>query len=78
MQNFDAEMEEKQSQIAIKVSDLAVYSDRHGLDFLVGQIISNSIKYSAVCNPLKLEVQAVRTGEHHILEIRDNGTGVRG
>ena len=57
------------------VSDETVYSDRRGLHFLLGQIISNSIKYCREKPELCFE--SFVKDDRYILRIKDNGIGVR-
>lgn len=68
-------LEEKQFQIQYCLSDNAVYSDRRGLRFLLGQIISNSIKYCS--KEPELHFEFFQTDGYYVLSIKDNGTGVR-
>ena len=66
---------EKQFRIRSGLSDDMVYSDRRGLRFLLGQVISNSIKY---CSPEpELSISFFRQEDRCILCIQDNGIGVR-
>lgn len=68
-------LEEKHFQIHNHVPCAKVFTDRRGIQFLLGQIISNAIKYSAEAPELTLTLeqsQAVDT-----LLIRDNGIGVK-
>ncbi len=55
--------------------DLTVYSDERWLAFMLGQILSNSIKY---CDKEALELHFAGTSEKEriCLSIRDNGRGV--
>ena len=68
-------MEEKQFQIVIQVSDEEVYTDRRGFRFLLGQIVSNAVKYSG--EEPEIIFMFNRKGESRVLTVRDNGTGVR-
>ena len=66
---------EKQFRIRSGLSDDMVYSDRRGLRFLLGQVISKSIKY---CSPEpELSISFFRQEDRCILCIQDNGIGVR-
>lgn len=68
-------LEEKQFQIEYPSSGCTVYTDRRGLLFLLGQAVSNAVKYSnhdpVLCFTLK------QTDREDILHIRDQGLGVR-
>lgn len=52
-----------------------VFTDRRGLQFMLGQIISNVIKYSTD-NPM-LTISTQHTTREIILSITDNGSGVK-
>lgn len=65
-----------ESKFTIQLNDLAynVYTDTKWVDFILGQIIANSIKYKQ--DPAKISIYA-REGDHHIsLYIRDQGIGI--
>lgn len=66
---------EKKFQIDNQVPDTEVFTDRRGIQFLFGQIISNAIKYSTETPKLTLTLEQSQTVD--ILCIRDNGIGVR-
>lgn len=66
---------EKQFRIQFDLSDPPVYSDRRGLRFLLGQIVSNSIKYCG--SEPELSFSFAQQGERCLLSIRDNGIGVK-
>lgn len=74
LEDYRPLLEEKQFQIRFCLSDDTVYSDRRGLQFLLSQIISNSIKYCSGTPELCFEASA--TGSCYVLSIRDNGLGV--
>lgn len=75
LENYKPLLEEKQFQVRLCVSDDTVYSDRRGLYFLLGQIISNSIKYCGT-EP-KLVFESYQREGCYVLSITDNGIGVR-
>lgn len=54
--------------------DYSVYADEKWLDFIIGQIIANSIKYKK--EALTLWFFASENQENMILFIRDNGIGI--
>ena len=76
LEDYKPLLEEKQFQVRLGVSDDTVYSDRRGLYFLLGQIISNSIKYCGM-EP-KLVFESYQRDDCYVLSIMDNGIGVRG
>ncbi|HDX9541821.1 TPA: sensor histidine kinase, partial [Bacillus thuringiensis] len=55
--------------------DITVESDAKWLQFLIGQILSNAIKYSSGSRE-KIKVKACKEGNTVILEIADNGVGI--
>lgn len=75
LEDYGPLLEEKQFQIQLNLSSDAVYSDRRALYFLLGQMISNSIKYCGE-NP-ELCFSALQRDDAYVLSIKDNGIGVR-
>ena len=75
LEDYRPLLEEKQFQIQFCLSDHTVYSDRRGLRFLLGQVISNSIKYCS--GEPKLRLEFLQEGNCNVLKVRDNGMGVR-
>lgn len=75
LEDYAPLLEEKQFLIENRLQDETVYTDRRGFQFMIGQIISNSIKYSGA-EP-KLTASLKHTGETDILTIADNGIGVK-
>ena len=69
-------LEEKQFVVQNEIpSDETVYTDRRGLQFMLGQIISNAIKYSS--DAPKLTISMEHQPQKAVLRIRDNGVGVK-
>lgn len=75
LEDYAPLLEEKQFLIEKQLQGEIVYTDRRGLQFMLGQIISNAIKYSG--DEPKLTVFLQRTAEADNLTIADNGTGVK-
>lgn len=75
LEDYRPLLEEKQFQIQFSLSEDTVYSDRRGLSFLLGQIISNSIKYCG--EEPELCFSAFERDGCYVLSIKDNGVGVR-
>ncbi len=67
-------LEEKQFQISFHLSDDLVYTDRRGLHFLLGQIVSNSVKYCG--GEPELCFTSFEKDGRYGLSVRDNGIGV--
>lgn len=56
--------------------DKVVMTDGKWLEFMLGQLISNSIKYHADDRPLELQICAEETADSVTLHVRDNGKGI--
>jgi signal transduction histidine kinase len=75
LEEYTPLLEEKGFLIESSLQAETVYTDRRGLQFMLGQIISNSIKYSRE-NP-KLTVSLKHSATAETLMIADNGSGVK-
>ncbi len=75
LEDYKPLLEEKGFRIRSSLSENTVYSDKRGLSFLLGQIISNAIKYCGA-EP-ELCFSAFSKDGCYVLSIRDNGIGVR-
>jgi signal transduction histidine kinase len=53
-----------------------IYSDPIRLNIVIGNLLSNSIRYRSLENPLKLEVDVKRKTEGVEIIIKDNGKGI--
>ena len=73
--DYEPLLEEKHFVIKNEVKEEQVFTDRRGLQFMLGQIISNVIKYSTD-NPM-LTTSTQHTTREIILSITDNGSGVK-
>lgn len=64
-------------RISIEIGDIDkfILSDSKCLEFIINQIISNSIKYSKESN-VKIKFNSNSTKDFTILEIEDNGIGI--
>lgn len=71
-------LDEAGFQIEYSNEDYSVVSDQKGLMFILGQIISNSVKYSdkKISPLLRFEVKEDIDTEQIILSINDNGLGI--
>lgn len=74
LEDYKPLLEEKGFEICSSLKAETVFTDRRGLRFILGQIISNSIKYS-VHDPV-LAISMEHGQQEHILRISDNGIGV--
>lgn len=68
-------LEEKHIRIERQLADETVFTDRRGLCFLLGQLVSNSMKYTSDAPVLTFSLTC-STAET-VLTVRDNGPGVR-
>lgn len=68
-------LEEKGFRVEIRPTDETVFADRCGLCFLLGQVVSNSVKYALEKPVLTFSLESNDTAT--VLSIRDNGPGVR-
>lgn len=77
IQDYKPLLEEKHFQVNQELSNGTVFSDRRGLNFLLSQIISNSIKYSRLDSIPILFISYEALETYSALTIKDNGVGVR-
>lgn len=76
LEDYKPLLEEKQFWIKKQnLTEETVYTDRRGLQFMLGQIISNSIKYSTEAPELTVSMR--HTDAADILTVKDNGVGVK-
>lgn len=69
-------LDEANFMVEFHGKEVEVVSDKKGLMFILGQIISNSVKYSGQKNNSLLCFTAKENGENTILSIKDNGPGI--
>ncbi|WP_330596678.1 sensor histidine kinase [Romboutsia faecis] len=64
-------------KISINLDDINenVYTDSKWIEFIINQIISNSIKYSVKISP-KISINLIKNENNTILTIEDNGVGI--
>lgn len=77
LEDYQPLLEEKCFVIHKEHLDVTVFSDKRGLQFLLSQIISNSIKYVKKEASPKLEMQYILGEKANTLVIKDNGIGVK-
>ncbi len=75
LEDYGPLLEEKDFRIRLSLSGDMVYSDRRGLRFLLGQLISNAVKYCGR-EPELCFLSSWDEGRC-LLHVRDNGMGVR-
>ncbi len=76
LEDYKPLLEEKRFQVHLHGLEGTVYSDRRGLSFLFGQIVSNSIKYCG--KDPKLWAESFQREGRTVVSIRDNGIGAAG
>ncbi len=75
LEDYRPLLAEKKFQIQPLLTDVIVYTDRRGIRFLLGQLVSNSIKY---CKETpQLEFACAGDESQQVLSVKDNGQGVR-
>ena len=74
LEDYGPLLSEKGFQVSCHLSDETVYTDWRGLRFLLGQIVSNSIKYCG--KEPKLWFCGEQKKDAFALSVRDNGIGV--
>lgn len=67
-------LEEKRVHVEKQLADETVFTDRRGLCFLLGQVVSNSVKYALEKPVLTFSLE--NGGTATVLTVRDNGPGV--
>ncbi|MGE4353619.1 MAG: sensor histidine kinase [Oscillospiraceae bacterium] len=75
LEDYRPLLEEKNFRISNQVQDVLVYTDRRGIQFLLGQVVSNAVKYSAGSPELAIALE--QSAGTDVLRIRDNGIGVK-
>lgn len=66
---------EKNLKVVLQNLDCDIYTDRRGFEFIIGQIIANSLKYSGSNPCLSISVNAEE--DKTVLILKDNGQGVK-
>ncbi len=68
-----------QNKMAINIHDLdiTVYTDSKWTQFILNQIIQNSVKYKKQDNNSEIEIYSKQGKEKVILYIKDNGIGIK-
>ncbi|MDY5912868.1 MAG: HAMP domain-containing sensor histidine kinase [Inconstantimicrobium porci] len=71
-------LKEQNISITLNIDNLHVVSDKKSIEFIIRQIISNSIKYKNTdASNAYISLSAEETDKAIILTIRDNGIGVK-
>lgn len=75
LEDYKPLLEEKEFLIDQEVDGASVYCDRRGLRFILGQVVSNAIKYCS--DEPFLRFSFIAGNKSSVLSITDNGMGVR-
>ncbi len=67
---------ENNIELIVTVSDEKVLTDEKWLEFILNQIINNSIKYKRNIKTPKIEIKVIETSQKVELTITDNGIGI--
>lgn len=67
---------ERNIDIISDVNNIKVLTDYKWLEFMINQVISNSMKYMRDIDDKKIEIKAYKQNKHIVLEILDNGMGI--
>ena len=67
---------ERNIDIISDVHNIKVLTDYKWLEFMINQVISNSMKYMRDIDDKKIEIKAYKQNKHIVLEILDNGMGI--
>lgn len=67
---------EHKTAVELNVPETTVYTDAKWVQFILGQLVLNALKYQAEQRPLKLTFFAEKKPQQIDLHIRDNGCGI--
>lgn len=70
------ELQQRNISLKAKNLDITVMTDSKWLEYIIGQIIGNSMKYFSPGREPEIDVYAVENEDNVILHIRDNGIGI--
>lgn len=70
------ELQENEFEMEVRDLDLEVMTDSKWMEFVIGQLISNSIKYRAERRERKLSVFGVQKGNVISFHFKDSGIGI--
>lgn len=76
LEDYKPLLEEKGFRIRSLTGENIVFTDRRGILFLLGQAVSNAVKYCSDNPELVITMEVQESGD--TLSVRDNGIGVRG
>ena len=74
LKNKDDLLENK-IKLEVNTDNIKINTDKKWLEFILNQIINNSIKYKSNCNSL-IKIECIEEKDKVILSIYDNGIGI--
>lgn len=78
LEDYSLLLKEKNFRITVQVPEFSAFTDRRGMSFLLGQIISNAVKYSdSRKSQPELAISLEQLETEDVLRICDNGVGVK-
>ena len=78
LEDYSLLLKEKNFRITVQVPEFSAFTDRRGMSFLLGQIISNAVKYSdSRKSQPELAISLEQLETEDVLHICDNGVGVK-
>ena len=78
LEDYSLLLKEKNFRITVQVPAFSAFTDRRGMSFLLGQIISNAVKYSdSRKKQPELAISLEQLETEDVLHICDNGVGVK-
>lgn len=75
LEDYKPLLDEKAFKVTVDGENRYIYTDRRSFEFMISQIISNSIKYCEA-NPV-LDISVSEKDETTIISFKDNGCGVK-
>src|SRR5699024_794055 len=63
LEEYGLLLKEKDFQVSIRMPSIKVFTDRRGIRFLIGQIVSNAVKYSSDSPKLTITLEQEETAE---------------
>ncbi|AYE33828.1 sensor histidine kinase [Clostridium septicum] len=78
IEEYKVILQEKSIDVILDIGDYKVLSDKRGIQFIIRQIISNSVKYKNIeISDPHIVITSYENEKNIILTIRDNGIGVK-
>lgn len=75
LEDYKPLLDEEQFKVTVNGENKFIYVDRRSFEFIISQIVSNSIKYCGD-NPV-LDISILEKDETTIIDFKDNGCGIK-